>query len=436
MRKVITYGTFDLFHQGHYNILKRAKEEGDYLIVGVTGERYDAERGKLSVQDSLATRIENVKKTGFADKIIVEEYLGQKIPDILKYDIDVLVIGSDWKGKFDHLSKYCEVKYLERTKNISSTQLRQETLKIYRMGIATDDPSDNEAVIESKSVSGIHAECVYSENEEIAAKFCAEYELDGGFSDYDEFLNNADIVYIKTGVEKRADLAMKALQKGKSVICDTPVSFDEDKEQDIMAFARDNDLLFLHNVTTNYLQAFGQLLWMARGNLIGDLVSVRSRISREYFTDRKVMSFADTAYYSLSTIVKILGTDYDDCDCKIIKDDNGEVSYAQFAVKYPNAIATAEVSMDLEIDNEMEILGSAGSIKVPEDWWRIGYFKVTDKEGQVKRYTSNLEGNGFRYLIQALQQQMKNGKVQGEASQDINESEARAIIDIFNRGDI
>lgn len=436
MRKVITYGTFDLFHQGHYNILKRAKEEGDYLVVGVTGERYDAERGKLSVQDSLATRIANVQKTGFADKIIVEEYLGQKIPDIQKYDIDVLVIGSDWKGKFDHLSKYCEIKYLERTKNISSTQLRAETLKIYRMGIATDDMSDNEAVIESKSVSGIHAECVYSGNADIADRFCEEYELDGGFFDYEEFLEHADIVYIKTGIDSRAELAMKALEKGKSVICDTPVSASQEEEQKIMGYARSNNLLFLHSVTTNYLQAFGQLLWMARGNLIGDLVSVKARISRAHFEDREVMSFADVAYYPLSTIVKILGTDYDESDCKIIRDENDEISYAQFNIKYPNAIATAEISMDLKMDNEMEILGSEGAIRVPEDWWRIGYFKVIHKNGKVERYTANLDGNGFRYMIRVLQMQMKNGKANSEASQDINEREAWAVLDILSRGQI
>ena len=77
--KVITYGTFDLFHEGHYNILKRAKEQGDYLIVGVTSENFDKSRGKLNVQQSLIERIENIKKSGFADKINVEEYMGQKI---------------------------------------------------------------------------------------------------------------------------------------------------------------------------------------------------------------------------------------------------------------------------------------------------------------------------------------------------------------------
>ena len=73
MKRVITYGTFDLFHQGHYNILKRARELGDYLIVGVTSESYDIERGKLNVQDSLLKRIENVRKTVFADEFIVED---------------------------------------------------------------------------------------------------------------------------------------------------------------------------------------------------------------------------------------------------------------------------------------------------------------------------------------------------------------------------
>ena len=113
MKRVITYGTFDLFHQGHYNILKRARELGDYLVVGVTSESYDIERGKLNVQDSLLKRIENVRKTGFADEIIVEEYQGQKLSDITKYNIDLLVVGSDWRGKFDYLKNYCQVVYLD-----------------------------------------------------------------------------------------------------------------------------------------------------------------------------------------------------------------------------------------------------------------------------------------------------------------------------------
>ena len=99
MTKVITYGTFDLFHEGHYRLLKRAKELGDYLIVGVTTEKYDMERGKLNVVDSLMTRIENVRKSGFADEVIIEETVGQKISDVQKYHIDIFAIGSDWMGR-------------------------------------------------------------------------------------------------------------------------------------------------------------------------------------------------------------------------------------------------------------------------------------------------------------------------------------------------
>ena len=135
MTKVITYGTFDLFHEGHYRLLQRAKALGDYLIVGVTTEEYDKARGKLNVVDSLVTRIENVRKSGFADEIIIEEAPGQKFTDIKKYNIDIFTVGSDWVGSFDYLKDYCKVVYLDRTKDISSTMLRQENSHIQRIGI-------------------------------------------------------------------------------------------------------------------------------------------------------------------------------------------------------------------------------------------------------------------------------------------------------------
>lgn len=97
MKKVITYGTYDLFHQGHYNLLKRAKALGDYLIVGVTSDYFDKSRGKFNVHDDLMTRIENVKKTGFADQIVVEEYFGQKIDDIK--NMESISLLSDPIGK-------------------------------------------------------------------------------------------------------------------------------------------------------------------------------------------------------------------------------------------------------------------------------------------------------------------------------------------------
>ena len=107
MKKVITYGTFDLFHEGHYRLLQRAKALGDYLIVGVTTENYDQTRGKLNVVDSLMTRIENVKKTGFADEVIIEESIGQKVSDVKKYKVDIFTVGSDWIGHFDYMAEYC-----------------------------------------------------------------------------------------------------------------------------------------------------------------------------------------------------------------------------------------------------------------------------------------------------------------------------------------
>ena len=106
MKKVITYGTYDLFHYGHQRLLERAKDLGDYLIVGVTADDFDKKRGKINVKQSLMERVESVRATGLADEIIIEEYEGQKIDDIKRYDVDIFTVGSDWVGHFDYLNEY------------------------------------------------------------------------------------------------------------------------------------------------------------------------------------------------------------------------------------------------------------------------------------------------------------------------------------------
>lgn len=124
MKKILTYGTFDTMHWGHINILKRASELGNYLLVGISSDEFNAIKGKKSYHD-FETRKQMVESIVYVDKAIAEHNWDQKVKDIKDYDIDVLVMGDDWEGEFDHLREYCEVIYLPRTKSISSTQIKK-----------------------------------------------------------------------------------------------------------------------------------------------------------------------------------------------------------------------------------------------------------------------------------------------------------------------
>lgn len=407
MRRVITYGTFDLFHQGHYNILKRAKEKGDYLIVGVTSESYDLERGKLNVCDSLLTRIENVRKTGLADEIIIEEYQGQKVNDIIKYKIDALVIGSDWYSKFDYLKKYCEVIYLERTKNISSTKLRNENFQVYRLGFATDDELDNEIVYESKFVSGIHAESVFSATQKIAQKVCYKYELNSWYEDYTKFLDSVDIVYIKTAYEQRYKLAKLALENRKYVICDSPIANSKEDITKLFELAKVNNVILCENIITAYLRAFNQLVWLMNGNLIGKLLNLRCVISNELFKEPK--NKYELAIYPLFAIMKIMGHDYNKIDVIHLNNTKGDEVCNLIQVYYSDKIASIEIGISCLLDDGMTIIGDMGKVFIPNDWWNTGYFEVKlNKDRNIKRYSFNFEGNGLRYLLHELMIMIKD----------------------------
>ena len=214
MKKVITYGSFDLFHEGHYKLLQRAKALGDYLIVGVTTEHYDESRGKMNVVDSLMDRIEHVRQTGFADEIIIEDHVGQKVEDILKYEVDVFTVGSDWTGVFDYLKAYCDVVYLERTKDISSTMLRARNYSIIKLGIIGTGRIASRFLPEAKYVSGINVESVYNPHIDSAKCFAEKYELNEYTDNLEEFMKNIDAVYIASPHETHYEYIKNALESG------------------------------------------------------------------------------------------------------------------------------------------------------------------------------------------------------------------------------
>ena len=166
MIKVITYGTYDLLHYGHIRLLERAKALGDYLIVGITADDFDKTRGKINVQQSLMERIEAVRATGIADEIIIEEYEGQKIDDIIRYDVDIFTVGSDWKGKFDYLNEYCKVVYLNRTEGVSSSEIRSEKQKI-RFGLVGESSLICKVINECKFVNGLEISGICTQNSDL-----------------------------------------------------------------------------------------------------------------------------------------------------------------------------------------------------------------------------------------------------------------------------
>ena len=127
MKRVLTYGTFDLLHYGHIRLLRRAKALGDYLIVALSTDEFNAQKGKKAYHN-YETRKKMLEAIRYVDLVIPEECWEQKISDVQKYDVDIVVMGSDWTGsdKFDYLKDYCEVVYLDRTEGISTTKIKKD----------------------------------------------------------------------------------------------------------------------------------------------------------------------------------------------------------------------------------------------------------------------------------------------------------------------
>ena len=423
MKKVITYGTFDIFHLGHRRLLERAKALGDYLIVGVTSDIFDRERGKLNVKDNLAQRIESVRATGLADEIIVEEYQGQKLSDVVKYGVNVFAIGSDWRGKFDYLEKYCEVVYLERTKDVSSTFLRESSGGMLRIGIWTDDADDANLIKEANFVSGIEVVGFFAEDESVRHEFQNRYDFQKAYPDAETMCKENDLIFVHMRRRYRFAATKAALEAGKHVIVDFPFN-KPDEAQALFELSSEKGLALIERVPLAYLSTFHQLIWLLHGGAIGQVLSVECSLPAQG-------SFRDAEALAAFAVTRILGTENADVKRLTLR---ARARCDKLFFTYPDAAAVCTISDSPWLTPYMTVLGTDGRVDVPGSWWSLNYFRVYEGENtEPRRYSFNTDGPGLRYLLAAAVKAISEG--QAESGVLTHEKSLR-LIDVLELGDL
>lgn len=401
MIKVITYGTYDLLHQGHINLLKNAKKLGDYLIVGVTSDDFDKARGKINVKQSLMERIEAVKQLGIADEIIIEEYEGQKIDDIIKYNVDIFTVGSDWKGKFDYLNEFCNVVYLERTKGISSSKIRSEQNEL-RLGLIGNNAYLNKFTQESNFVNGIKVTGIFTTNTKLLNENVLELPI--VTNNYEHLLNNVDAVYIHSAPQEHYQQVKTALLNMKHVICESPICLSCDEFNELYDLAEKNNLVLMDSLRTAYSTAFDRLLLGMKAGKIGKIVSIdASCTSLNFsFSNNLINEWGSLAAWgptSLLPIFKLFGTEYNSLQIvsKINHNNcfNDEMTFLN--ILYDNGLANVKLGIGCKSENQLIITGTEGFAIVPSPWWKTDYYEFKYENFEKnKRFFYQLDGEGIR----------------------------------------
>lgn len=437
MVKVITYGTYDLLHYGHIRLLERAKALGDYLIVGVTADSFDLTRGKINVQQSLMERIEAVKATGIADEIIVEEYEGQKIDDIKRYNIDIFTVGSDWKGHFDYLSEFCKVIYLDRTQGVSSTEIRSET-GVIRIGLIGDSSLLNKFERESQYVNGLIISGICTQNDADLSKEVKSLPVKTG--DLEELFNVSDAVYIASHPAKHYEQVKAALLAGKHVLCESPITLTKKSFVELTTIAAERNLILADSLKTAYSTAYSRMLLLVKSGVIGEVKSVDSICTSLSDLERKSGNPTPDTWNSICAwgptamlpIFQLLGTDYisKQITSHVIAKDFD--SFTKIAFVYPHAVASLKVGKGVKSEGELIVSGTQGYVYIPAPWWKTDYFEIRyENPADNKRYYYQLNGEGIRYEIVSFCKTINRGKSFGGYISDEVSTEIIKTIESF-----
>ena len=437
MVKVITYGSFDLLHYGHIRLLERAKALGDFLIVGVTSDDYDKTRGKINLQQSLMERVEAVRATGIADEIIIEEYEGQKIDDIRKYDVDIFTVGSDWVGYFDYLNEYCKVVYLPRTEGVSSSEIREQKRSL-KLGMVGDSGFINKFLKESKSVNGIHVEALYTNNPSMRGNDDFK-ELSFVTNDYEDFLTKVEAVYVRSLPKYHYKHIRSALESGHHVLCESPLTLNVEQAKELIQLAEDKHLILMEAIKTAYATAYERLLLLIKGGKIGDVISIDSTCTslRKIDKDHDWNSIYEWGPTALLPIFQVAGTEFKECQIATHFRKDGIDAFTKINILYEHTVASIQVGDGFKAEGDLIISGSKGYIYVPAPWWKTDYFEVRYEDQSLnKRYFYQLDGEGIRYELVAFTRAIERGRLIPDIPRSVTCKIAEIMERFENRKDL
>ncbi|MBN6709940.1 adenylyltransferase/cytidyltransferase family protein [Haemophilus haemoglobinophilus] len=406
MKKVITYGTFDMLHIGHINLLTRAKSRGDYLIVGVTSDDYDRSRGKLNVIQPENERLSAIRSLEFVDEVILETHKSQKEEDIQKYQIDEFIVGDDWVGKFDYLKAYTEVTYLARTQGISSTQLRNNNIKAINIGIVGINNDSKRFIEEASHVGLVKVTAVYDENISFLNNDFIK-EIPNKYTVYDKFISSGiDAVYVCSELDKRYEYIIKAFERSLHVLCENPFSTDGNEVEELFKIAENKKLILLLALKTAFMPAFNKFLDEINKGIIGEIKDVRATFTSlykergfskeylEYGATNLLMSYPSLIIQKLAGVHNAI-TFFDQKN-----KDGYDISNLAISQHINGVLGVASVGSEIKSDGNAIVSGSKGYALIPAPWWltKEFYFKFEDSHKELK-YEYEFEGNGFRYMI-------------------------------------
>lgn len=375
--------------------------------MGVTNDSFDRDRGKLNVRNNVLERVEAVKATGYADQIIIEDYVGQKIDDIQKYDVDIFAIGSDWVGKFDYLKEFCEVVYLPRTEGISSTMLREESMTDVRVGIIGCGRVARRFPSEADVVSGVKVVATYDINPN-AANVLAQLSTEiTAHTNLPDFYNAVDAVYIATPHLTHYEYIKQAINAGKHVLCETPMVLNGGHAKELYKLAEENGCILMEANKTAHCPAFNHLITLIKSGLIGEVVDIEASLSqllnkngREFDPQQSGGALFEQGSYPLLPIFKLLGINYQNLNI-YSRMENGVDIYTRGVFRYPNATCSFKVGLGVKTEGNLIISGTKGYAYVPAPWWLTDYFELRyEDQNENKKYFYKWDGFGLRYEIQ------------------------------------